>query len=149
MLSNHLILYRPLLLSIFPSNRVFSNESALHIRWPKYWSFNVSISPSDEYSGLISFRIDWFDLQPIELQRVRDNSATEQQKLHSLLKRCSNTHILVLKSLEFAKYLYLCVPSFRMLEDDLKLSSDEEENEQVRCAFMLQFFECDMVVLTQ
>ena len=62
--SNHLILYRPLLLlpSIFPSIRVFSNESALCIRWPKYWSFSFSISPSNEYSGLISFRIDWFDL---------------------------------------------------------------------------------------
>ena len=61
--SNHLILCRPLLLlpSIFPSTRIFSNESALHIRWPKYCSF--SISPSNEYSGLISFKIDWFPLQ--------------------------------------------------------------------------------------
>ena len=63
MASNRLIFCRPLLLpSIFPSIRVFSNESALHIRWPKYWSFSFSISPSKEYSGLISFRIDWFDL---------------------------------------------------------------------------------------
>ena len=61
--SNCLILYRPhLLLSIFPRIKVFSNESVLCFRWPKYWSFNFSISPSDEYSGLISFRIDWFDL---------------------------------------------------------------------------------------
>ena len=62
MLSSHLILYYPLLLlpSIFPSIRVFSSELALCIRWPKYWSF--SISPSNEYSGLISFRVDWFDL---------------------------------------------------------------------------------------
>ena len=61
--SNHLILCYPLLLlpSIFPSIRVFSNESALHIRWPKYWSFSFSISPSNEYSGLISFRMDWLD----------------------------------------------------------------------------------------
>ena len=61
--SNHLILCRPLRLlpSVFPSIRVFSNESALHIRWPKYWSFNFSISPSNEYSGLISFRMDWLD----------------------------------------------------------------------------------------
>ena len=60
--SNHLILCHPLLLppSIFPSIRVFSNESVLRIRWPKYWSFSFSISPSNEYSGLISFRIDWF-----------------------------------------------------------------------------------------
>jgi len=63
MLSNHLILCCPLLLpSVFPSIRVFSSESAFHIRWPKYWSFSSSISPSSEYSGLISFRIDWFDL---------------------------------------------------------------------------------------
>ena len=64
MLSNHLILCQPLLLwpSIFPSFRVFSNELALCIRWPKYWNFSFSISPSNEYSGLISFRIDWFDL---------------------------------------------------------------------------------------
>ena len=62
--SNHLILCHSLLLlpSIFPNIRVFSNESALQIRWPKDWSFNLSISPSNEYSGLISFRIDWFDL---------------------------------------------------------------------------------------
>ena len=62
--SNHLILCRPLLLlpSIFPSIRVFSNESALRIRWPKIWNFSFNISPSNEYSGLISFRIDWFDL---------------------------------------------------------------------------------------
>ena len=62
--SNHLILCYPLLLlpSIFPSIRVSSNESVLHIRWPKYWSFSFSISPSNEYSGLTSFRMDWFDL---------------------------------------------------------------------------------------
>ena len=62
--SNHLILcHPPLLLSVFPSIRVFTNESLLHIRWPKYWSFSFSISPSNEYSELISFRIDWFDFQ--------------------------------------------------------------------------------------
>ena len=68
MLSNYLILCRPLLLlpSIFPSIRVFSNELALCIRWPKCWSFNFSISPSNEYSGLISFRIDWFDLLAVQ-----------------------------------------------------------------------------------
>ena len=66
--SNHLILCHPLLLlhSIFPSIRVFSNESILHIRWPNYWSFSFSISPSNEYSGLISFRIDWLDLPAVQ-----------------------------------------------------------------------------------
>ena len=66
--SSHLILFCPLLLppSIFPSIRVFSNESLLHIRWPKYWSFSFSISPSNEYSGLISFRMDWLDLLAVQ-----------------------------------------------------------------------------------
>ena len=78
--SNHLILCHPLLLlpSIFPSIRVFSNEWALCIRWPKYWSFNFSISPSKEYSGLISFRMDWFDLLAV------------QQTLKSLLQHHSS-----------------------------------------------------------
>ena len=66
--SNHFILCHPLLLlpSIFPSIRVFSNESVLCIRWPKYWSFNFNISPSNEYSGVISFRINWFDLFAVQ-----------------------------------------------------------------------------------
>ena len=66
--SNHLILCHPLLLlpSVFPSIRVFSNESVLYIRWPKYWSFSFSIGPSSEYSGLISFRIDWLDLLAVQ-----------------------------------------------------------------------------------
>ena len=66
--SNHLILYRPLLLllSIFPKIRAFSNESVLRIRWPKYWSFSFSISPSNEYSGLISFRMDMLDLLAVK-----------------------------------------------------------------------------------
>ena len=66
--SNHLILCHPLLLlpSIFPSIRVFSNESVLHMRWPKYWSFSFSISPSNEHPGLISFRMDWLDLLAVQ-----------------------------------------------------------------------------------
>ena len=68
--SNHLILCHPLLLlpSIYPSIRVFSNESALRIRWPKYWSFSFNISPSNEYSALISFRMDWLDLLAVQIQ---------------------------------------------------------------------------------
>ena len=67
MSSNHLILCCPLLLpSVFPSIRVFLNESAVRIRWPQYWSFSFSISPSNEYSGLISFRIDWLDLPAVQ-----------------------------------------------------------------------------------
>ena len=66
--SNHLILCRPLLFlpSIFPSIRVFSNDSALHIRWPKYWSFSFNISPSNEHPGLISFKMDWLDLLAVQ-----------------------------------------------------------------------------------
>ena len=66
--SNHLILCRPLVLppSIFPSIRVFSNESVLHITWPKYWSFSFSISPSNEYSGLVFFRMDWLNLLAVQ-----------------------------------------------------------------------------------
>ena len=64
---NHLILFHPLLLpSIFPSIRVFSNESALRIKWPKYWNFSFNISPSNDYSGLISFRMDWLDLLAVQ-----------------------------------------------------------------------------------
>ena len=84
--SNHLILCRPLLLlpSIFPSIRVFSNESVLHIKWPKYWSFSFSISPSNEYSGLIFFRIDWFHLlQSRGLSRVFSNTTVQKQQLFS------------------------------------------------------------------
>ena len=82
--SNHLIFCRPLLLpSIFPSIRVFSNEPVLPIRWPKYWSFRFSISPSNEYSGLISIRIDWLDLLAV------------QGTLKSLLQHCSSKALIL------------------------------------------------------
>ena len=73
MTSNHFILCCPLLLlpSIFPSIRVFSNESALHSRWPKYWSFSFYISPSNEHSGLISFRMDWLDLLAVNIGKKK------------------------------------------------------------------------------
>ena len=80
--SNHLILCCPilLLLSIFPSIRVFSNESALHIRWPKYWSSSFNISPSNEHSGLISFRMDWLDLFAVQ--------GTQESSLINTLLHC-------------------------------------------------------------
>ena len=86
--SNHLILCRPflLLLSIFPSIRVFSNESVLHMRWPKYWSFSFNISPSSEYSGLISFRRDWLDL--LAVQGTLKNLLQHHSSKASVL-RCS------------------------------------------------------------
>ena len=87
MLSNHLILWRPLLLlpPIFPSIRVFSNESALCSRWPKYQSFSCSISSSSEYSGLISFRIDWFDL--LAVQETLKSLLEHRSSKASILRR--------------------------------------------------------------
>ena len=94
--SNHLILCRPLLQpSILPSIRVFTNDSVLRIRWPKLWSFSFGISPSDEYSGLISFRIDWFDLlQSKGLSRVFSNTTVQNHQFFSTqLSLWSNSHI--------------------------------------------------------
>ena len=84
--SNHLILCHPLLLppSIFPSIRIFSNESALHIRWPKYWTFSFNISPSNEYSGLISFRMDWFDLLAVPGTRQESPPTPQFKSINSL-----------------------------------------------------------------
>ena len=95
MLSNHLILCRPLLLlpSVFPSIRVFSYESLLQIRWSKYWSFSFSISPSNEYSGLISFRMDWLDLLAV------------QGTLKSLLQHHSSKASILLRSAFFTVQL--------------------------------------------
>ena len=98
MSSNYLILCHPLLLlpSIFPSIRVFSSELALHIRWPKYWSFNFSISLSNEYSGLISFRIDWFDL--LAVQRTL-KSFLEHHSSKASICRCSAFFMVQLSNL--------------------------------------------------
>ena len=85
--SNHLILCHPLLLpSIFPSIRLFFNESVLRIRWPKYWSFSFSISPSNEYSGLISFRIDWLNLHAVQ---GTVKSLIQRHSLKGSILRCS------------------------------------------------------------
>ena len=88
MQSNHLILCRPLLLlpSIFPSIRVFSNESALRIRWPKYWSFSFNISPTNEHPGLISFRMDWLDLLAVQGTL---KSLLQHQSLKASILQCS------------------------------------------------------------
>ena len=95
--SSHLILCCPLLLfpSIFPSIRVFSNESALHIWWPKYWSFSFSISPSNEHPGLISFRMYWLDLLAVQgLSRVFSNTTVQKhQFFRAQLSSQSNSHI--------------------------------------------------------
>ena len=97
MLSNHLIFCRPLLLlpPIPPSIRVFSNESALLIRWPNYWSFSFNISPSSEHPGLISFRMDWLDLLTIQgLSRVFSNTTVQKHQFFSAqLSLYTNSHI--------------------------------------------------------
>ena len=95
--SSHLILWRPLLLlpSIFPSIRVFSSESILHMRWPKYWSFSFSISPSKEYSGLVSFRMDWLDLLAVQgtLKSLLQHHSSKASIFGAQLSSQSNTHI--------------------------------------------------------
>ena len=97
MLSSHLILCRPLLLlpPILPNIRVFSNESALHMRWPKYWTFSFSISPSNEHPGLISFRMDWLDLLAVQgTLRVFSNSTVQKHQFFGAhLSSQSNSHI--------------------------------------------------------
>ena len=103
--SNHLIFYRPLLLlpSVFPSIRVFSNESTLRMRWPKYWSFSFSIIPSNEHSGLISFRIDWLDLLAVQ----RSQRSNCQHLLdHGKSKRVPEKHLFLLYWL--CQSLWLC-----------------------------------------
>ena len=98
--SSHHILYHPLLFlpSIFPSIRVFSNESVLCIRWPRYWSFSFSISPSNEYSGLISFRKDWLDL--LAVQGTQESSPTSQ-----------------FKSINSSVLSFLCSPTLTSIHD--------------------------------
>ena len=97
MLSNHLILCHPLLLlpSIFPSIKVFSNESALRIRWPKYWSFSFNISPSNEQPGLLSFRMDWLDLLAVQgtLKSLLQYHSSKHQFFGAQLFSQSNFHI--------------------------------------------------------
>ena len=95
--SNHLILCCPLFLpSIFPSIRIFSNESVLHIKWPKYWSFSFNINPSNEYSGLISFRMDWLDL--LVVQRTL-KSLLQSHSSKASIHRCSAFFIVQLTSI--------------------------------------------------
>ena len=94
--SNHLMIFRPLLMpSIFPSIRLFSNESDLHIRLPKYWSFSFNMSPSNEYSGLIFFRMDWLDLLAVQgLSRVFSNTKIQKYKFFDAQPSLwSNSHI--------------------------------------------------------
>ena len=112
MSSSHLILCRPLLLlpSIFPSIKIFSNESVLHIRWPKYWSFSFSISPFNEYSGLISFRmIDWFDL--LAVQGTLKSLPQHPGSKASILQRSAFFSVMIER-----KYLFSQARTSKMIE---------------------------------
>ena len=111
--SNHLILCHTLLLppSIFPSIRVFSNESVLHIRWPKDWSFSFSISPSNEYSGLISFRMDWLDLRAVQgtLKILQHHSLKASILQHSALfiVQLSYPYMTTGKTIPFTRWTFV------------------------------------------
>ena len=109
--SNHLILCHPLLLlpSIFPSIRVFSNESALCIRWPKYWSFSFNISPSNEYSGLTSFRIDWLDILSVQGILLQHHSSKESILRHSasLIVQLSHLYITTGKTVALTRWTFV------------------------------------------
>ena len=109
--SNHLILCHLLLLlpSVFPSIRVFSNESVLHTRWPKCWSFSFNISPSNEYSGLISFRMDWFDLLAAQgtlksLRQHHSPKASILQRLASFMVQLSHPYMTTAKTIALTRW---------------------------------------------
>ena len=112
--SNHLILCRPLLLppSIFPSIRVFSNESALRIRWPKYWSFSFNISPSNEHSGLISFRMGWLDLLSVQgtlksLLQHHSSKASILQHSTFFIVQLSHPHMTTGKTIAWTRWTFV------------------------------------------
>ena len=110
--SNHLILCRPLLLlpSIFPSLRAFSNESALRVRWPKDWSFSFSVSPSNEYSGLISFRIDWSDLLAVQetVKSLQHHNSKASILQHSVfMVQLSHTYMTIGKTIALTIWTFI------------------------------------------
>ena len=117
--SNHLILCHPLLLlpSIFPSIRVFSNESVLRIRWPKHWSFSFSISPSNEYSELISFRIDWLYLLVVQgtlksLLQHHNSKASVLQCSAFFIVQFSHPYMTMGKNIALTRQIFVCLLSF-------------------------------------
>ena len=109
--SNHLILCHPLLLpSVLPSIRVFSNESILHIKWPKYWSFSFNLSPSNEYSGLISFRIDWLNLLVVQgtlksLLQHHSSKASVLQYSAFLMAQLSHPYMITGETIALTNYV--------------------------------------------
>ena len=136
--SNHLILCHPLLLlpSVFPSIRVFSNKSALHIRWPKYWSFSFSISPSKEYPGLISFRMDWLDLLAVQgiLKSLLQCHSSKTSILLGFLYSPTLTSIPFLPSSKHLLISWLQSPSSVILEPrKIKLATVSTVSPSICC----------------
>ena len=110
--SNNFILCCPLLPSIFPSIRVFSNESALHIRWPKYWSFSFSISPSNEHPGLVSFRMDWLDLLAVQgtlksLLQHHSSKASILRRSAFFIVQLSHPHMTTGKTIALTRWIFV------------------------------------------
>ena len=133
-LSNHLILCHPLLLvpSIFPSIRVFSNESVLRIRWPKYWSYSFSISPSNEYSGIISFRMDWLDLLAIQgilksLFQYHSSKASILQHSAFFIVQLSHPYMLLLLLSHFSRVQLCATPWTAAYQASLSLGFSRQE----------------------
>ena len=121
--SNHLILCHPLLLlpSVFPRIRIFSNESVLCIRWPKYWSFSFSISPSNEYSGLISFRMDWLDLLAVQgtLKNLLQHHSSKASILCSAfyIVQLSHPYLTTGKTIASARWIFVFKVIFLLFND--------------------------------
>ena len=138
--SIHLILCHPLLLppSVFPSISVFSNESVLYIRWPKYWSFSFSVSPSNEYSGLISFRVDWLDLLAVQGTL---KSLLQHHSSKASIIRCSAFFIVQLSHpymTTVKKFMYESINSY-ICESQLYVNSDGLD---LTMSFSKYFFKC-------
>ena len=138
--SIHLILCHPLLLppSVFPSISVFSNESVLYIRWPKYWSFSFSVSPSNEYSGLISFRVDWLDLLVVQGTL---KSLLQHHSSKASIIRCSAFFIVQLSHpymTTVKKFIYESINSY-ICESQLYVNSDGLD---LTMSFSKYFFKC-------
>ena len=150
MSSNHLILCCPLLLlpSIFPSIRVFSNESALCIMWPKYWSFSFSISPSNEYSGLISFRMDWLDLlavqgTPKSLCQHHSSKASILQRSAFFMVQLSHPHMTTGKTTALTRH-DLCLNHLCISNVYIGLGSERALNRKFSVFFCLFVFKSDI-----
>ena len=145
--SSHLILCRPLLLlpSIIPSIRLFSNESALRIRWPKYWSFSFSISPSNDYSGLISYRMDWLDLLAVQgtlksLLQHHSSKASILRRSAFFIVQLSHPHMTTGKTIALTRWTFL--GNVSALKYALQVGHNFSSKEQASFNLMAAFTIC-------